>query len=99
MFGGVNRAKWKPVRNLRIHDKPQVMVKQFEELTDFQWEVIEHLFPEQEICDHSLRMVINAILWILRTGSQWRNMESKIPLGLRCITILESGKWIAASKK
>jgi len=55
------------------------MVKQFEELTDFQWEVIEHLFPEQEICDHSLRTVMNAILWILRTGSQWRNLESKYP--------------------
>lgn len=55
------------------------MVKQFEELTDFQWEVIEHLFPEQEICDHSLRTVINAILWLLRTGSQWRNLESKYP--------------------
>lgn len=55
------------------------MVTQFEELTDFQWEVIEDLFPEQEICDHSLRAVINAILWILRTGSQWRNLESKYP--------------------
>lgn len=55
------------------------MVEQFEELTDFQWEVIEDLFPEQEICDHSLREVIDAIFWILRTGSQWRNMESKYP--------------------
>lgn len=64
---------------MRVHHKPQVMVKQFEELTDFQWEVIEHLFPEQKICDHSLRTVINAILWLLRTGSQWRNLESKYP--------------------
>ncbi len=55
------------------------MVKQFEELTDFQWEVIQDLFPEQEICDHSLRTMINAILWILRTGTQWRNMDSKYP--------------------
>ena len=55
------------------------MIKQFEELTDFQWEVIEDLFAEQEICDHSLRDVLNAILWLLRTGSQWRNLESKYP--------------------
>lgn len=55
------------------------MAEQFEELTDFQWEVMEDLFPEQEICDHSLRTIMNAILWILRTGAQWRNMESKYP--------------------
>lgn len=55
------------------------MVKQFEELTDFQWEVIQDLFPEQAICDHCLRDVLNAIFWILRTGCQWRNLESKYP--------------------
>ena len=55
------------------------MVKQFEELTDFQWEVIQDLFPEQQICTHSLRTIMNAILWILRTGCQWRNLESKYP--------------------
>lgn len=64
---------------MRIHHKAQVIVEQFEELTDFQWEVIEDLFPEQEICEHSLRKVIDAIFWIFRTGSQWRNMESKYP--------------------
>ena len=55
------------------------MKEQFEELTDFQWEVIEHLFPEQKICKHNLRDVLNGIFWLLRTGSQWRNMESKYP--------------------
>ena len=28
---------------------------------------------------HDLRNILNAILWITRTGSQWRNMESKYP--------------------
>lgn len=55
------------------------MVTQFEELTDCQWEYIENLFPEQAMCKHSLRTILNAILWILRTGSQWRNLESKYP--------------------
>ena len=55
------------------------MVKKFTELTDFQWEVIKDLFPEQKICTHNLRTILNAILWILRTGTQWRNMESKYP--------------------
>ncbi|MBK8493451.1 MAG: transposase [Saprospirales bacterium] len=40
---------------------------------------MEDLFPEQVICDHCLRTVLNAIFWILRTGSQWRNLESKYP--------------------
>lgn len=55
------------------------MTEQFEELTDFQWEVIEDFFPEQARCQHSLRMILNAILWMLRTGSQWRNLDSKYP--------------------
>lgn len=55
------------------------MITQFEELTDCQWEYIENLFPEQELCDHSLRTVLDAIFWLLRTGSQWRNLDSKYP--------------------
>ncbi|MCP4438731.1 MAG: transposase, partial [Aureispira sp.] len=26
-----------------------------------------------------MRKIFDAILWITRTGSQWRNMESKYP--------------------
>ena len=55
------------------------MVLQYEELTDFQWEFMEDLFPEQEICELSLRTVIDAIFWLSRTGSQWRNLDSKFP--------------------
>ncbi|MEZ5045155.1 MAG: IS5 family transposase [Saprospiraceae bacterium] len=55
------------------------MVIQYEELTDFQWEVIEDLFPEQEKCILSLRKVLDAILWLARTGTQWRNLDSKFP--------------------
>ena len=55
------------------------MVKKFEELTDSQWQVIQDLFSEQEYCDLNLRIVLNAIFWILRTGSQWRNLDSKYP--------------------
>ena len=55
------------------------MVSQFEELTDSQWEVIKELFPEQKICILSLRRVLDSIFWLLRTGAQWRQMESKFP--------------------
>ncbi|MEZ5045264.1 MAG: transposase [Saprospiraceae bacterium] len=55
------------------------MIIQYVELTDFQWEVIEDLFPEQEKCILSLRKVLDDILWLARTGTQWRNLDSKFP--------------------
>ena len=45
---------WKPVHNFKVHHKREIMTKQFEELTDFQWEVIEDFFPEQARCKHEL---------------------------------------------
>lgn len=56
-----------------------IMVTQFKELTDSQWQVIQDLFPEQEYCDLNLQLVLSAIFWISRTGSQWRNLDSKFP--------------------
>lgn len=55
------------------------MQTKFTELTDSQWKVIEKFFDSKRKRVHELRTIINAILWITRTGSQWRNMESKYP--------------------
>ena len=55
------------------------MQTQYTELTDSQWQYIEKIFPEQKICTLSLRQVLNGIFWLLRTGTQWRNLESKYP--------------------
>lgn len=52
---------------------------QFTELTDSQWEIIEKYVSRHQPRKHSLRTIINAILWICRTGSQWRNLESRYP--------------------
>jgi transposase len=48
------------------------------ELTDNQWNRIKHLIPSipngkgrPSICS---RIMLNAILWILRTGAPWRDM-------------------------
>lgn len=60
-------------------NKRLVMVAQYEELTDSQWEVIKDFLPIQRKRKYNLRTITNAIFWILRTGSQWRNMESKFP--------------------
>ncbi|MEM7299268.1 MAG: IS5 family transposase [Bacteroidota bacterium] len=55
------------------------MQTKFTELTDSQWENIEKFFDRQRKRKHSLRTMLNAILWITRVGAQWRNLESKYP--------------------
>jgi transposase len=52
---------------------------QFERLTDSQWEVIKEYLPTQRKRKLDLREVFNAILWITRTGAQWRNLDSSFP--------------------
>lgn len=51
----------------------------FTELTDYQWQYIENYFKDYQPRKHCLRTIMNAILWITRTGSQWRNLESRYP--------------------
>lgn len=55
------------------------MQTQFTELSDSQWEVIKIFLKGHRPKKHNLRTMANAILWITRTGSQWRNLESKYP--------------------
>ncbi len=51
--------------------------KRFTPLTDSQWEVIEKIVDSGRKRKHSLRGVVNGILKITRTGTQWRNLEEK----------------------
>ena len=48
-------------------------------MRDSQWEIIEKYLKDHHPRKHDLRTIVNALLWITRTGSQWRNMESKYP--------------------
>lgn len=53
-------------------------------LTDLQWECIEELFPSPKSTGRpptDCRKAFDAILWILRTGSPWRDLPE------------EFGKW------
>ncbi len=55
------------------------MTKQFTELTDSQWAAISlflNMNRKRKLC---LRTVCNAILHILRTGCQWRNLPACFP--------------------
>ncbi|WP_229201741.1 IS5 family transposase [Arsenicibacter rosenii] len=55
------------------------MTKQFSKLTDPQWAVISPFFNLKRKRKHDLRQIINTILWLLRTGCQWRNLPEEWP--------------------
>jgi putative transposase len=55
------------------------MVKQFDDLTDSQWQVIQKFLPVKRQREHDLRNIVNAIFWLLRVGAQWRNLDSRFP--------------------
>jgi len=54
------------------------MTVQFEKLTDSQWNAISDIFPKRKrtLC---LRNILNALLYIVRTGCQWRNLPKENP--------------------
>jgi len=55
------------------------MQPQFERLTDGQWEGMKVFLKWQRPRKYDLREILNAILWITRTGTQWRNLDSSFP--------------------
>ncbi len=68
--------------------------ERFTPLTNSQWEVIEKTIDNGRKRKHSLRAVVNGILKITRTGTQWRNLKKVlvyIQVGRVCITTSASG--------
>lgn len=60
------------------------------ELTDAEWESIGLLLPHKPPAGrpyHEHRMVLGGILWVMRTGSSWREMPE------------EYGKWETAYRR
>jgi len=54
------------------------MQTQYEELTDTQWQIIEQILNLHRKRKYSLRYVVDAILQVLRTGTQWPNLKHPI---------------------
>ncbi|MGH9194235.1 MAG: IS5 family transposase [Acidimicrobiia bacterium] len=61
------------------------------DLTDEQWSILEPLIPRHRRradqrgrpwCDD--RQVLNGILWVLRTGAQWRDVPDRYPSPATC---------------
>lgn len=58
------------------------MQKRFSDLTDSQWQYIEKILENEQgkgKRKHDMRKIMNAILWITRTGVQWRNLDRGYP--------------------
>ena len=50
------------------------MQSQFAKLSDSQWEIIEKFLVDHKPKKHCLRQMFNVILYVCRTGLQWRNL-------------------------
>ena len=48
-------------------------------LTDFQWPVIEEIVPDTRRRKHSLRLIVNALLYLTKSGCQWRLLPREFP--------------------
>ena len=62
------------------------------DLTEKQWQVIKNILePQVRNRKHSLKEIMNAILYINKTGCQWRMLPSDFALGKPSITTSASG--------
>ena len=55
------------------------MQSSYTQLTTQQWEVIQNILPEKQKGKYQLRDIVDAILWQLRVGGQWRNLPKCFP--------------------
>ena len=57
--------------------KLKIPVKKFTDLTDAQWAIIEKKIDTGRKIKKDLRNILNCILKVTRTGSQWRNIDNR----------------------
>lgn len=49
------------------------------DLTDAQWEMIKKHFPAGNKSKYDKRELVNAVLYLVKTGCQWRNLPKDFP--------------------
>lgn len=57
----------------------KLMESQYKRLTDSQWEAVSQSLPTERKRLHSLRVVADAVFYVLRAGNQWRNLPEGFP--------------------
>jgi putative transposase len=70
------------------------------DLTDRQWSIIEHIFKSnkgQHFVEHKKRDLVNAVLYLVKTGCQWRMLPNDFPPHNTVWSFyrraVKSGKW------
>ena len=73
------------------------------DLTDNQWSIIEPIFRSnkgQHFAEHSKRDMVNAVLYLVKTGCQWSLLPNEFPPfeAVRSFfrRAVKSGKWESA---
>ena len=74
-------GNWRKLRAVSSLWSPnyKTMTKQWTPLTAPQWAAISPFLSLKRKRKHDLRQILNIILWLLRTGSQWRNLPEEWP--------------------
>ena len=49
------------------------------DITDKQWEMIKEYFPRGNKSKYDKREMVNAVLYLVKTGCQWRNLPKDFP--------------------
>jgi putative transposase len=57
--------------------KLKFKVEKFTDLTDAQWAILQKFVDTGRIIKKDLRLVLNCILKVTQTGTQWRNIDEK----------------------
>ncbi|MDE6426216.1 MAG: transposase [Ruminococcus sp.] len=54
-------------------------MKYTSDLTDAQWKIIKDYFPAGNKSKYEKREMVNAVLYLVKTGCQWRNLPKDFP--------------------
>ncbi|WP_345245568.1 IS5 family transposase [Nibrella saemangeumensis] len=72
-------------------------------MTDSAWKVIEEILADKRKRKHSLRVILNALLYVTKTGCQWRQMPNDLPPWQLCYYYFskwrDDGTWLKINQK
>ena len=72
------------------------------DLTDSQWQVIEKSLPTTRRRKYSLRLILNALLYLTKSGCQWRLLPNDFPPYPICFYYFRrwqaTGQWVGLNK-